>query len=170
MIPRTITSYLDSRGVRYAVRQHERVVTAQELAASLDVSGYCVAKTVLVEADGKPWMAVLPAPELVDTGRLAQALGARKVRLLSEDEFLRFFQDCEAGAEPPFGKLYGLPVMVDSCLVGEQRLVFRAGSHHEAIEMDYSSFEELEEPRVATFAVAAEAARAPVEQPAAPPA
>jgi Ala-tRNA(Pro) deacylase len=71
------------------------------------------------------------------------------VRLLRESEFQGLFPDCEAGAEPPFGGLFGLPVVVDSTLAESDRIVFRAGSHEEAIEMRYEDFYRLENgPRV----------------------
>lgn len=164
MIPKRIIDYLEQGGAKYQRRAHPRAITAQELAASLEVTGYRVAKTVLIEADGKTWMAVLPAPELVDPHRLAQALGARKVRLLHESEFAQLFPGVEPGAEPPFGKLYGLPVLVELSLTREQRLVFRAGSHEEAIELDYAEYARLEQPSVASFGVLPER----MEQPAQP--
>ncbi|MBI3181842.1 MAG: YbaK/EbsC family protein [Myxococcales bacterium] len=153
MIPKKILEYLDSHGARYQVRKHARVVTAQELAASLDVTGFQVAKTVIVDADGKRWMAVLPAPELVDTARLAEALGAKRVRLAPEEEFARLFADCEPGAEPPFGRLYGVPAIMEACLADAKRLLFRAGSHEEAIEMEALAYADLERPQVTSFAV-----------------
>ena len=62
-------------------------------------------------------------------------MGLKDVRLLPEGRFARLFPDCEVGAEPPFGGLYGLPVLIDSSLAEEERIIFRAGSHVEAIEM-----------------------------------
>jgi hypothetical protein len=74
---------------------------------------------------------------------------ARRARLLRESEFQGLFPDCEAGAEPPFGGLFALPVVVDSTLAESDRIVFRAGSHEEAIEMRYEDFYRLENgPRV----------------------
>lgn len=153
MIPQRIVDHLKNAKVPFSRRWHPRAVSAQPLAATLHVSGYRVAKSVLVEADGKRWIAVLSAPERVDTNRLASALGARSVRLLSESEFMPSFPDCEVGAEPPFGSLYRLPVIVDESLTGEDRVLFRAGSHEETLELRYVDFMRLENPRVASFAI-----------------
>ena len=156
MIASKIVRHMEQAGIPVVVRQHPRVVAAQRLAASVHVSGYRVAKSVLVEADGKRVMAVLPAADIVDPGRLAAALGAEQVRILHESEFLDLFAECEPGAEPPFGALFGLPVIMDRRLAQARGpLVFRAGSHEEALEMKPEDFVRMEKPRIADFAVAA---------------
>lgn len=151
MIPSHIIDYLRQNNVPFRRLPHRHAVSAQELAASLHVTGHRVAKAVLVEADGQKYIAVLPAAENVDLARLTAVLGAGKSRFLSEDEFASIFQDCEVGAEPPFGRLYGLPVIVDSSLGSNEKIVFRAGSHGEALEINYSDFLALERPRIASF-------------------
>jgi Ala-tRNA(Pro) deacylase len=154
MVPREIVDHLQSSRVPFVVREHRRAVTAQELAAAVHVSGYRVAKSVLVSVDGQPVIAVLPAADLVDTDQLAAALGAKQVRLMREPEFAHLFGSCEVGAEPPFGTLFGIPVVVDRSLARSVPLIFRAGSHEEALEMRYEDFARLETPRLAEFAVA----------------
>src|SRR5207253_3601656 len=95
--------------------------------------------------------AVLPAAEVVDEERLASVVGA-PVRFVSEQDFTGLFPGCEPGAEPPFGSLYGLPVVVDSTLAKADRVVFRAGSHEEAVELRYQDFAALEnKPPVGAF-------------------
>lgn len=154
MIPARIIEYLESRGVSYRKVPHRRAVSAQDLAHTVHVPGQHVAKTVMVMADGQPWIAVLPASEAIQTWRLGEALGADQVWMMSEVEFARLFPDCEMGAEPPFGTLYGLPVVVDRRLADSQTILFRAGSHEEAIEMSYDDFISLEHPRVDEFGTA----------------
>jgi Ala-tRNA(Pro) deacylase len=160
MIPRRIIEYLDSHDAPYERLLHRRAITAQELAATVHVPGRRVAKSVMVKANGQVWIAVLPATELVDEDRLAAVLDADAVRLLHESEFEGLFPDCEPGAEPPFGGLYGLPVIVDPALAEAEAIVLRAGSHEEAIEMRFDDFYRLEqEPRVANIG------RAPISTP-----
>lgn len=153
MVPSKIAQHLERAGVRFAIRPHARAVTAQELAASVHVTGHRVAKSVLLEADGKRLIAVLRAGDLVDVERLAQALGAVSVRLMDESEFGSLFAESDLGAEPPFGSLYGLPVVVDRRLANAGPMILRAGSHEEAIEIAYDDFVRLEKPAVADFAV-----------------
>ncbi|HZR10924.1 MAG TPA: YbaK/EbsC family protein [Myxococcales bacterium] len=152
MIPQDITDYLHTHRVDWQQRQHRLAVTAEELAATLHVTARRVAKSVLVQVDAQVFIAVLPATEVIDEDRLASVLGATIVRVMREWEFEELFPECEPGAEPPFGGLYGLPVVVDSALADEERIIVRAGSHVEAIEMRYEDFYRLEkEPRVAAI-------------------
>jgi Ala-tRNA(Pro) deacylase len=151
MIPEGIIRYLEKGGVHYGLRPHPRAVTADELAEATHTRGHHVAKTVLVSADGETWMAVLPADESLRPDRLARSLGAERVSLMSESRFAELFADCEPGAEPPFGGLYGLPTVVDRELTNERTIVLRAGAHDEALEMSFSDYVALEHPRIADF-------------------
>lgn len=152
MIPQNIVHYLETHGVPYERLLHRRAVTAQELAATVHMPGRQVAKAVMVQAGEKTFIAVLPATELLDEDRLAALLGVPSVRMLHEPEFEGLFPGCEAGAEPPFGGLFGLPVVIDAVLSRSDHIVFRAGSHEEAILMRFDDFVQLENhPLVGSF-------------------
>jgi Ala-tRNA(Pro) deacylase len=153
MVPHRITEYLDAQDVPYFVRTHPRAVSSQYLAESLHISGYDIAKTVLFEADGKKWIGVIPGAAKFDPRRVREALRARDVRLLDEREFQSRFPDCELGAEPPFGGLYLLPVLMDQSLREHDRIVVRAGTHEDALELWTADYEFLERPKVASFAI-----------------
>ncbi len=168
MVPQKILDYLDQNDCPYDVHRHARAVSAQRLAHALHVTGYKLAKTVVCEAGGQVYLAVLPALELVDPERLAEILGARRARLLEEHEFADLFPDCETGAEPPFGKLFGLQVVMDESLRDEDHLFVRAGSHEEVVEMRSDDFERLEQPVVGAFAILPERARPAAEHAPAP--
>ena len=64
------------------------------------------------------------------------------------------FPDCETGAMPPFGNLYGIPVYVDETLLEDREIAFNAGSHFELIKMAYKDFERLVKPEVMEFSSA----------------
>jgi Ala-tRNA(Pro) deacylase len=89
---------------------------------------------------------------VVDFKRLRLALGAKAIRLAEESEIREMYEDCEVGAMPPFGELYGQLVVVDTRLVADADIFFNAGSHREAIRMRYRDFESLVHPQVAMFA------------------
>lgn len=151
MIPESIQHYLRRNRVRFERYWHPHAVSAQELAEALHVSGWRVAKSVIVLADRLPWIVVVPAAGTVDLQKVRDIIGARSVRLATEAEFSSYFPDCEVGAEPPFGELYKLPVAVDESLSLTERLLFRAGSHEEALEMRFQDFATLEWPLMASF-------------------
>lgn len=148
MIPSNITDYLERHGVEFERIPHPRAVTAQELAESIHVSGDQVGKVVVVEADGIKWMAVIPASHLLEEQLVEEALGAKHARMCGEEEFAPIFENCEAGAEPPFGHLFGMGVLLDAQLNEEEDIVFRAGSHSDALRMSVRDFRLLEDPLI----------------------
>jgi Ala-tRNA(Pro) deacylase len=154
MIPASISDYLDRHHARYSVLSHSTAYTAQEEAAAAHVPGNAWAKTVVCFADNQPVLAVLPASCAVDLKQLQRSVHARSIRLGSEPEFASLYKDCEVGAMPPLGPLYGQRVFVDERLAGDSEIVFSAGSHHEAIRMAYREFERLARPTLAKFASA----------------
>jgi Ala-tRNA(Pro) deacylase len=76
------------------------------------------------------------------------------VRLAGEYEFQHAFPDCDLGAMPPFGNLYGIPVYVDRALADEETIVFNAGTHTDTISCAYADFERLVKPVVGELTVA----------------
>jgi len=124
---------------------------AQGAAATMQISGKELAKTVVLWAGENMILAVLQAPNHVRLDQLAAELG-KPVRLASEQEFCDLFPDCELGAMPPVGSLYDLPVYVDESLAADEMIVFKAGTHRDAIRMRYSDFVGLMNPKVCSFA------------------
>lgn len=147
-----LKAFLDKNDVRYVLISHSRAFTAAATAAITHTPGKEIAKTVVVKVDGKLAMAVVPGSRHLDLKALEEELGARDVTLVSEDEFQNVFPDCELGAMPPFGTLYGLNVYVDSKLEDDPEIAFNAGSHRELMRMQYADYERLEHPRVMRIA------------------
>lgn len=139
---------LDRHDIPYETHTHLRAVTAQHLAEVAGVSGHEVAKPVLLNVRGQLAMLVLPATELVDLQRASDALGHNEVRLASEDEFVDLFDDCEPGAEPPFGMLYGLPTFLDHRLRSRPQLVCRDGTHTRSIRLATADYLDLVQPEL----------------------
>ena len=149
---RKLKEFLDQNGVRWVSIVHSPAYTAQEVAASAHVKGKDLAKTVMVKVDGKPVMIVLPASQRVDFQVLREVTGGQNVVLASEAEFRELFPDCEAGAMPPFGNLYGMDVYGAPKLAEDEEIAFNAGSHTELMKLRYADFERLVKPKVAAFA------------------
>ena len=152
-----LQEHLAANGVSFELEQHKVAYTAQDLAAAEHVSGKRVAKVVVAMVDGQMAMLVLPASSQADVERARAELGAKDVRLAREDEFASVFPDCEVGAMPPFGSLYGIAVFVDRSLANAREITFQAGSHHESMRIKYADFERLEQPRVLSIATRAHA-------------
>lgn len=146
-----LRKFLDDHKVKYVSIAHSPAYTAQEIAASAHIPGKELAKAVMVKLDGKLAMAVLPASFQVDFDRLKAGTGASTVELATELEFKDQFSDCEVGAMPPFGNLYGLNVYVSKALAEDNEIVFNAGSHTELIKLPYADFSRLANPNVIEF-------------------
>jgi Ala-tRNA(Pro) deacylase len=146
-------SLLDEHGIAYEVDTHPRAVTAHRLAAAEGVSGYDVAKPVLLSVGGQLAMVVIPGAEVVDLERASEVLGGNEARLATEDEFVSVFDDCEPGAEPPFGNLYGIPTFLDEDLRARERVVCRNGSHTETITLAMSDYLRLVQPEIVDIAL-----------------
>jgi Ala-tRNA(Pro) deacylase len=144
-----LEEYFIQNDVGFAEQHHPTAFTAQEVAASDHVSGRIVAKVVMVWADGRLAMLVVPAPKRVDFGKAAMALGAADLRLAHEEEFAELFPDCEPGAMPPFGNLYGVPVYTDRALAENLNLVLQAGTHTETMGIRFDDYERLVRPALA---------------------
>src|SRR4051812_25733007 len=148
----SIREYLQGRRIWFEVLLHCPAATASRRAQRIHVAGRCVAKVVLVKAAGRALLAVLPATHRIDLHRLASVLDEDEVRIATEDEVERVFNDCERGALPPFGRLYGLQTIVDPSLGGNDELIFVTNLRHEGIRMRYRDYEAIEIPVRARFA------------------
>lgn len=146
-----LKEYLDSNKIKYETIGHSPVFTAQEIAASAHIPGKELAKTVMVKIDGRMAMAVLPASYRVDFDLLKEAAGAGSVELAGEEDFKNLFPECEIGAMPPFGNLFGMDVYVAASLAEDEDIAFNAGSHSELIRLSYRDFERLVRPKIVRF-------------------
>lgn len=151
MPARKLKEFLDKEHVRYATLPHPIAYTAQDVAAAAHISGREIAKTVVVEIDGRLAMVVLPAHRKIILEDLREVTGCERVRLVTEQEFGLLFRDCEIGAMPPFGNLYGMEVYAAKELADDEEIAFNAGSHTELIKMAYADFERLVHPKVMSF-------------------
>ena len=147
-----IHEFLRSAHIPYTVVPHRPAFTAQAEAAAARVPGRDWAKVVACFIDGEPVEAVIPAPALVNLDRLLELASGREIRVADEAELSRLFPECEVGAMPPFGPLYGHTVFVDAVLALEPEIVFNAGTHREAIAMRWNDFVKMVNPVVGRFA------------------
>jgi len=153
MPSKKLKSFLDENKVKYVSIRHSSAYTAQEIAAIAHIPGKDLAKTVIIKIDGKMAMAVLPASYKVSFDNLKNIIGAKEIRLAYEQEFIDKFPDCEVGAMPPFGNIYGMDVFVAESLADDEEIAFNACNHTELIKMSFSDFEKLVKPKRIKFSV-----------------
>lgn len=147
-----LETYLQEQHVPFHEQQHERALSAQQVAECEHISSKKFAKEVIAFADGKMIELSLPASSYVDLEKVRAALGAKEVLLAQEKELADAFPDCEVGAMPPFGNLYGLPVYVEKSLTTQEEITFPVGTHTETMSVRYADFANLVHPHVMEFA------------------
>ena len=141
-----LKKFLDENNVKYLTITHSPAYTAQEIAASAHIRGKDLAKTVMIFVDGRMAMAVVPATCKVDLDLMRKSIHARKIAIASEKEFRDMFSDCDVGAMPPFGNLYGIEVYADNKLTKDKEIAFNAGNHTELIKLSYDDYVRLAKP------------------------
>jgi Ala-tRNA(Pro) deacylase len=146
-----VIELLDKSGVKYEVTEHKPAFTAQQMAAEEHEPGKYVAKPVVVKADGKYVMCVLPACYNINLKALKSQLKAKSVELAGEKDIGKLFDDCELGAEPPFGNLYDLPTIMDKSLEKDDHIMFQGGTHEKAIRISMDDYRKLVAPEVLEF-------------------
>jgi len=148
---RRLKEVLDRAKISYEVYNHPRAFTAQEIAATQHITGRAMAKVVILNVDGSLAMAVLPSNRLVDLELAKAGLAATNVSLATEEQFATIFPECELGAMPPFGNLFGLPVIVDPALERYESIFFNAGNHLQTVRLKYRDFKLLVKPDMITL-------------------
>jgi Ala-tRNA(Pro) deacylase len=142
---------LQKSGVHFEELHHPEAYTAQTMAQREHVSGHRVAKVVIVMADDRPVELILPASRRVDLDRVGELLGNGTVRLASEDEMQQYFSDCEPGAIPALRHWGNTDVLMDESLRIAGDILFQAGTHCDAVRMDFQDWFNMVQPRVERF-------------------
>ncbi len=142
-----VVDFLNRNHIKHKVIRHSRVYTSLDIAESAHISGKELAKTVMAKIDGKIAMVVLPASQKIDFTLLKEVTGAKETEIASEEEFQDMFSECEVGAMPPLGNLYGMDVYVDKSLTDDKEIAFNAGNHMELVQISYKDFEDLVKPK-----------------------
>jgi len=145
-IPTRLQELLDGSSVHYQHHVHTKTNTAVETAQAVHIPSDEMIKSVIVNADGQLRMAVLPANTKVDIGSIQFSTRTVNIRLATESELQKAFPDCEIGAMPPFGPLFGVPVFCDTRVEFHEFVEFNAGTHTDTVRMEYPDFKKLANP------------------------
>ena len=137
-----VQTCLSLSGVPYDIVEHPRTSNSTHTAQAAHVPGARVAKSVVLEDGDKYLMAVVPATDHVDLGALHRRLG-RAIGLATEEEVAKVFADCEPGAVPPFGQVYGIETILDEAFVDAEEVYFEGGDHRALVHVNGSDFLKL---------------------------
>jgi Ala-tRNA(Pro) deacylase len=144
--------FLDENHAEYTHTVHPTAYTAREVASAEHLPAREVAKVVVLSGDNCYHMIVVPANKLVDFQEVRTTLGFTHARMVSEDELGALFPDCELGAMPPMGNLYGMDVYIDSSLAAADTIAFNGGTHRDEVHMRTADYRRLVKPAVVSLA------------------
>ena len=147
MPAKRIQECLSRQRVAFELIHHTPAYTAPEVAQAAHIQGSFLIKSVMVDIDGVAAMVVIPAHAQLSPEALAEALAAKRVALSSEGDFQPAFADCENGALPPMGHLYGIQTYVCAEFEDGDKVAFCAGTHSELLVMHWADYLELVGPR-----------------------
>jgi len=152
MIPELL-EFLTREGAPFEVIEDHEADTAAS-----HIPGRRLAKVMILRDGGSYAMAVVPAAAQLDLAELQRRIRRYGLALASQDELERLFPDCEIGAVPPFGRLFGLPVYLDRTFAAEAEMVFESGTHRELVKMPMGEYVRIERPGIAPLVRLARAA------------
>jgi Ala-tRNA(Pro) deacylase len=144
--------YLNNNGIPYHIIEHDPAFSAHGVSVATHVPEKEIAKTVILQIDGKFWMTVLRGDFKINLHMIKQTFGAHTVHLTHEEDLNTLFPDCQLGTMPPFGNLYGVPVLVDQALADDDQICFNACCYTKVIKMKYEDFRRLVSPLVGRYA------------------
>ncbi len=139
---------LKEQQINYRLISHAPAFTAPEVAQSAHIKGDQLAKAVILDADNRLIMVVVPASCQLDLEALKRQVHAMALKLCPVARFSEMFPACELGALPPFGNLYGMDTWLANCFDRVAQITFCAGTHSELIQLDYVDYLRLVQPKI----------------------
>ncbi len=136
-VTRRIIKFLRSEKIDFEKLEHVPVTTSSAASGARGSRLSQGAKAIVVKANDRYYHLIISAAVRVDNSKLRKILGTRRVRFATADELFEL-TGCLPGAVPPFGNIFGLPVIMDSALLSEDIVYFNCGSHTISLRMSGS--------------------------------
>jgi len=149
VIPKKIINFLEKSGIKNDVIYHRKVYTAIDKARTLKIKDSLVAKTVVLKVDRLPLIVLISADAILNLERLKKVLDSgsekkvKKISFASEKWIKENLKGMKEGAIPPFGSIWGFPVLVDKRLMKNARIIVNSGSHRESIRLTPAALRKL---------------------------
>jgi Ala-tRNA(Pro) deacylase len=145
-----IVNLLDNDKVDYQLFEHKPVYTSEEAARIRGTSLGQGAKALVVFADKKPMMIVVPGDRRIDFKKFKAAYQVKDLRMATPEE-VEELTGAKVGAVPPLGIIHHLPTYVDQSLGKNEEIAFNAGLHTKSIKMKYQDWFRLVKPKLGDF-------------------
>ncbi|MEK9169498.1 MAG: YbaK/EbsC family protein [Patescibacteria group bacterium] len=130
--------------------EHKPVFTSEDASKIRGSSLSLGAKALIMKADKKPIMIVVPGDKKIDTSLFKKLYSIKDLEMATKEE-VKTISGVEVGAVPPFGNLFKIPLYFDQTIVDNETVFFNAGSHSKSISMKGSDLEKVTKPIVGEF-------------------
>lgn len=137
-----VEAHLSKAGIYYDLVEHSESSSSLGSVQSANIPGSQMAKAVVTHDGNTYRLCVIPANHKLMIPWLNDHMHG-KFRLVPESELKHIFDDCEFGAIPALGQVYGLPVIFDQSLMQVQDIYFESGDHKNLVHVDHGAFMEL---------------------------
>jgi Ala-tRNA(Pro) deacylase len=141
-VAQTLERSLQRAQCQFELIEHTLAATSLESARKAGIPAARMAKSVILDdRRGHYLMAVLPANRQLDLSKVHK--GPRRWQLSGEQSLAGLFKDCERGAVPALGEVYGIDMLIDPLLVRQQDIYLEAGDHESLVHMPIDEFFKL---------------------------
>ena len=139
---KSLLTWLDAESIEHEIHEHERSLTASATARAEKVDPRTFEKVIWVRsADGDDALMVVDSEDHLDLNKARELLRSGPVELVPEREIGQLAPDCDPGAMPAVGTLFGLPTYADFAVRENPEISFNAGSHTVAVRVDRAAWE-----------------------------
>lgn len=145
-----IKNFLDKHKISYQVYQHKAVYTSEEAAKIRGTILHQGAKALVMFADKKPIMLIIPADLKVDFNKFKSLFKVKDLRMATKEEVKQLTR-VEVGAVPPFGHIFNIPLYIDEHLFENREIVFNAGLHTHSVQMGVADYKKISGGNVGNF-------------------
>jgi Ala-tRNA(Pro) deacylase len=151
--------YLHNASVPFRLTSHP--IDEETRISALPLPGGALLVDVgIFRVDQRAILVAVPARENVDLAALSAAVGGGDAEPATPDDLPEELRESEQ-VLPPFGQLFGLPLVVDERVARASSIVFRAFGESDCFELSYDDFASLEQPHVAAVCAPLELDREP---------
>ncbi len=130
-----IERYLDEHMIPFDVVAHPHTQTSLATARSLNLDPSRIAKGVLLEGNDCMMVAMIPADQEVQLGRLGMEQG-QEFSLAEEKSVNQLFPDCDPGVIPGLPQAWGVQMIWDDALMAEPDIYLEAGDHERLVHVE----------------------------------
>lgn len=148
-----MVSFLREKNARFELLEHEPVFTSADAARVRGVHASMGVKAIVLKtASGGFVLACVPGDKKVDTKKLSDILGEKRVFLASPPEVLEL-TGCEIGSVSPLCAIFGIRVLFDKTVFDNELVEFNVGLHTHSVRMPSAELKRVLAPQVNDFAL-----------------